>query len=125
LRSGPYPRTEKGKGVTEAILHTMAADFNRSGATCKAAGLRFGFHPHGLEFVPTAAGHGELLFDVLARETKADLVCSRWTSFWAFHAGQDPVALLKQYPDRWALHAREGHPQGCGDRPVDRQRAAD
>ena len=99
----PYPRTEKGKGVTEAIIHTMAADFNRWGAACKAAGLRFGFHPHGLEFVPTAAGHGEVLFDVLARETKADLVCYEMDVFWAFHAGQDPVALLKKYPDRWAL----------------------
>lgn len=99
----PYPKTEKGRGVTEAIIHAMAADFNRWGAECKAAGLQFGFHPHGLEFVPSAAGHGEVLFDILARETKPELVCYEMDVFWAFHAGQDPVALLKKYPNRWAL----------------------
>ena len=99
----PYPKTTKDKKVTEALIHEMATDFNKWGAACKAAGLRFGFHPHGLEFVPSAAGNGETLFDVLARETKSDLVCYEMDIFWAFHAGQDPVKLLAKYPDRWVL----------------------
>jgi len=99
----PYPKPDKQKKVTEVIIHEMAADFNQWGAACKAAGIRFGFHPHGLEFVPSAAGQGETLFDVLARETKADLVCYEMDVFWAFHAGQDPVKLINKYPDRWAL----------------------
>ena len=99
----PYPKTDKQKKVTEEIIHEMATDFNQWGAVCKAAGLRFGFHPHGLEFVPSAAGNGEVLFDILARETKPDLVCYEMDVFWVFHAGQDPVKLLNKYSDRWAL----------------------
>jgi sugar phosphate isomerase/epimerase len=86
----------------------VAAEFNRYGAALKAAGLRFGYHPHGFEFTATKAGHGEVVFDVLARETKADLVCFEMDVFWAAHGGQDPVKLLKKYPDRWvALHVKD------------------
>ncbi len=81
----------------------IAADFNTFGAACKAAGLRFGYHPHGFEFNPTGAGGGEVVFDVLVRETKSDLVCFEMDVFWVFHAGQDPAKLLNKYPNRWAL----------------------
>src|SRR5262249_32427438 len=77
---------------------------------------RFGFHPHGLEFRPSAAGNGELMFDILMRETKPDLVCYEMDVFWAFHAGQDPAKLLAKYPNRWALlhvkDMRKGAPTG-------------
>jgi sugar phosphate isomerase/epimerase len=99
----PYPKTDKDKVVSEEIAHQMAADFNQWGAACKAEGIRFGFHPHGLEFRPTAAGKGETVFDVLVRETKPDLVCFEMDVFWVFHAGQDPAKLLAKYPNRWVL----------------------
>lgn len=99
----PYPRLDKAKVFSEEIAHQVAADFNRWGEACQAAGLRFGFHPHGLEFRPTAAGKGETVFDLLVRETKADLVCFEMDVFWVFHAGQDPARLLARYPNRWAL----------------------
>jgi sugar phosphate isomerase/epimerase len=99
----PYPKTDKNKAVTEEIAHAMAADFNKWGEACRAAGIRFGFHPHGLEFRPTAAGNSETVFDILVRETKPELVCFEMDVFWAFHAGQDPVKLLAKYPNRWAL----------------------
>lgn len=88
---------------TEEDARRVAVDFNAFGTACKAAGLRFGYHPHGFEFTPTNAGKGEVVFDVLARETKADLVCFEMDIFWAFHAGQDPAKLLAKYPKRWAL----------------------
>jgi sugar phosphate isomerase/epimerase len=99
----PFPKTTKDRKVTEEIAHEMAADFNQWGAACKAAGLKFGFHAHGLEFRPTAAGNGEVIFDILARETKPDLVCYEMDVFWVFHAGQDPAKLLAKYPGRWQL----------------------
>lgn len=94
----PHP-----KGFKEEDARRIAAEFNEWGAACKAAGLQFGYHPHGFEFTPTAAGNGEVVFDVLARETKADLVCFEMDVFWVFHAGQDPAKLLAKYPDRWRL----------------------
>ena len=90
-------------GFDEAAARRAAADFNTWGAACKAAGLRFGYHPHGFEFTPTAAGNGETVFDVLIRESKSDLVCFEMDVFWVAHAGQNPVKLLLRYPDRWVL----------------------
>jgi sugar phosphate isomerase/epimerase len=94
----PHPN-----GFTEDDARRIAADFNTFGAACKAAGIQFGYHPHGFEFTPTKAGNGEVVFDVLARETKPDLVCFEMDVFWVFHAGQDPVKLLHKYRDRWVL----------------------
>src|SRR5262245_25485500 len=58
----PYPKLDKDKMFSEEIARQFAADFNRWGEACKKAGLRFGFHAHGLEFRPTAAGKGETVF---------------------------------------------------------------
>ncbi len=93
---------------TEEDARRIAVDFNVFGAACKSAGLGFGYHPHGFEFTPTAAGNGEVVFDVLVRETKPELVSFEMDVFWVFHAGQDPVALLNKYPNRWvALHVKD------------------
>lgn len=94
------PRTNPF-GANEARKY--AADFNVFGAACKAAGIRFGYHPHGIEFLPTGAARGELAFDILVRETDPELVCFEMDIFWAFHAGQDPAKLFAKYPGRWAL----------------------
>jgi sugar phosphate isomerase/epimerase len=88
-------------GLTVADAHRVAAEFNAWGEACRAAGLRFGYHPHGIEFVAGPAG--ETPFDILMRETQPELVCFELDVFWAFHAGQDPVKLLRQHPGRWRL----------------------
>ena len=111
------PSLPHGKdGLTVEDAHRIAAEFNTFGAACKAAGLRFGSHPHGPEFRPTGAADGETIFDVIARETKPELVSFEMDVFWAYQAGQDPVKLLEKYPDRWvALHVkdmRKGAPRG-------------
>jgi sugar phosphate isomerase/epimerase len=94
----------------------VAADFNTFGEACRAGGLRFGYHPHGFEFTPSAAGNGEVVFDVLARATKPELVDFEMDVFWVRHAGQDPVKLLEKYSARWALmhvkDMRKGAPTG-------------
>ncbi len=99
----PYPPVSKDKPFTEEMAHAMAAKFNTWGAACKKEGLRFGYHPHGLEFKPTAAGQGEVMFDILARETKADLVTYEMDVYWVYITGVDPVMLLAKYPTRFSL----------------------
>jgi sugar phosphate isomerase/epimerase len=88
-------------GLTEDIARAAAVNFNKWGRECRAAGLQFGYHPHGYEFVTGA--DGKTLFDLIVRETNPKLVIFEMDVFWAFHAGQDPVKLLKKYPDRWRL----------------------
>jgi sugar phosphate isomerase/epimerase len=91
-----------------------AADFNTWGAAFKAAGIRYGYHPHGYEFRPD--GNGDTLFDLIVRSTQPELVCFEMDVFWATHGGQDPVKLLAKYPDRWTmLHVKDiriGAPTG-------------
>jgi sugar phosphate isomerase/epimerase len=94
----------------------IAAEFNAWGEQCRAAGLKFGYHTHGFEFLPAAADSKDLVFDIIVRETKPSLVCFEMDVFWVAHAGQDPVALLNKYPDRWRLmhvkDMRKGAPTG-------------
>lgn len=87
----------------EPYARSVAKDFEAFGKTVSEAGLKLGIHPHGFEFVPSSKGNGETLFDVIAQETSPEHVVFELDVFWAFHAGQDPVALLKKYGKRWAL----------------------
>lgn len=94
-------------GFTAADARRIAAEFNTWGEACRAAGLTFGYHTHGFEFVAATAG-GETPFDVLMQETKPNLVCFEMDVFWVFHAGVDPVKLLQKYPGRWRfLHVKD------------------
>lgn len=97
----PWLPHDKEKGFSADDARGVAADFNTWGEACRAAGLQFGFHPHGFEFKADAAGVTP--FDIIARETKAELVTFEIDVFWVFHAGQDPVKLMEKYPDRWRL----------------------
>ena len=93
----------------------VAADFNIIGKRLKDNGLQFFFHNHGYEFQPYGED-GETLFDLLMQKTDPELVKLEMDVLWTVLPGQDPVKLLKKYPDRWILmHLKElahGIPQG-------------
>jgi sugar phosphate isomerase/epimerase len=99
--------------LTEEITRKAAADFNNWGARLKAAGLQFGYHPHGFEFVPAEGGN---LFDILLAETKPDLVTYEMDIFWFVIGGADPAYYLRRHPTRFALmHLKDlepGYPTG-------------
>jgi sugar phosphate isomerase/epimerase len=109
-----------GRNLKDEDAHKIAENFNTWGAALKAAGFKFGYHTHGPEMTPSAAGNGETLLDIIIRETKPDLVTYEMDVFWTYQAGQDPVKLLNKYPDRWTmLHLkdmRKGGPVGLGQR---------
>ena len=98
-----------------ATVRQAAENFNRAGEAFRAAGIKFGYHPHGYELVPTATA-GETLLDDLIRATKPEAVCFEMDIFWIYHGGGDPVKLLEKYAGRWvALHVkdiRKGAPHG-------------
>lgn len=103
----PFPPVGQDRMFSEELAHKTAAKFNEWGEACKKAGLRFGYHPHGLEFRPTAGG-GETVFDILVRETKPEFVSFQMDVYWVYYAGQDPVELLQKYPNRWVtLHIKD------------------
>ncbi len=94
----PHPR---GEPFTAAMAQTAAADFARWGAAARAQGVRFFYHIHGYEFRPGPDGVRPL--DVLMRATDPADVAYELDVFWAARPGADPAALIRQYPNRWAL----------------------
>lgn len=88
------------KPLDEQQVLKIADGFNRAGKLLKEHGLQFFYHNHGFEFQPYKDG---TLFDVLVQKTDPDLVKFEMDVLWVIHPGQDPVTLLKKYPNRWAL----------------------
>ncbi len=86
---------------TDAMAREAAAHFNTWGAAAQARDLQFFYHVHGYEFRPN--DDGSTPFDVLVAETDPDAVKFEMDVFWVTHPGVDPAALLRKYPDRWAL----------------------
>jgi sugar phosphate isomerase/epimerase len=79
--------------------------FNRAGKAAQAAGLRFGYHTHGYENVPSPDG---TLFDTLAKAADPGLVFFQVDVFHAYHGGADPVALITKYKGRVrSLHLKD------------------
>ena len=93
--------------------------FNTAGKLMAENGLSLCYHPHGYEFRPYQNG---TLFDYLVKETNPRYVNFEMDVFWVKHPGQDPVALLKKYPNRFLLmHLKDrkpgtpGHQNGIAD----------
>lgn len=82
--------------------------FNKAGKLLKENGLSLCYHPHGYEFGPYEQG---TLLDYLVENTDPKYFNFEMDVFWVKHPGQDPVALLKKYPDRWLmLHLKDRQP---------------
>lgn len=90
-----------------ATVKEAAEDFNRWGAAFRAAGITFGYHPHGYEFGKGSVA-GEFLLEDLIKTTKPEYVSFEMDVFWVVHGGGDPVWLLRKYKGRWrALHVKD------------------
>lgn len=85
---------------SDADMKAAVDIFNKAGEACKKAGVQFAFHNHSFEFIPV---NGVTPFDYIMANTDKDLVKSELDLGWATVAGQDPVALFKQYSGRIPL----------------------
>jgi len=76
-------------------------EFNRVGKLLKEEfGICFCYHNHGYEFAPYEKG---TLFDYIVANTNPDYVSFEIDILWVFFPGQNPVAMLEKYPDRFKL----------------------
>lgn len=111
------PSRVKGKSYSAQIesftlddLRWSAERFNEFGRKVKAAGMKFGYHNHTMEFPPR---DGVVPFDEVIRLTDPDLVCFELDCGWVIVGGGDPVAYLQRYPRRIAmLHIKDFKPTG-------------
>jgi sugar phosphate isomerase/epimerase len=82
--------------------------FNQWGAKAKAAGIRFGYHNHTMEFAPQ---QGIIPLDEMIRLTDPALVTFELDCGWVVVGGADPVTYLRRYPTRISmLHIKDFKP---------------
>ena len=87
----------------------LAACLNRLGKLCKERGLVLAYHNHNFEFVQQ---DGKYLLDTLLDATDPELVKLELDTYWAAHAGVDPVAYLRHYSGRVPLiHVKDMTPE--------------
>jgi sugar phosphate isomerase/epimerase len=92
----------------------QAADvLNTAGKLLKDHGILFCYHIHGYEFQPYKDG---TFFDYLAENLEPRYCNFEMDVFWVKHPGQDPIALLKKYPNRFPLmHLKDRKPGTPGN----------
>ncbi|MFD0999929.1 sugar phosphate isomerase/epimerase family protein [Ohtaekwangia kribbensis] len=104
----------KGDTLTLEDINKAAAVFNKAGKVLAQNGLLLCYHPHGYEFQPHEKG---TLFDYMVDTFDARYVYLQMDVFWIKQAGQDPVALLKRYANRWImLHLKDRKPGTPGSK---------
>jgi sugar phosphate isomerase/epimerase len=90
----------EGETFTAEDVDKAAAVFNAAGKLVSRNGLMLCYHPHGYEFKPYQDG---TLFDYMVKKFDSRFVQFEMDVFWVKQAGQDPLALLKKYPNRFVL----------------------
>ncbi len=103
---GPGRRTPGSKGApTLDDWHYNAEQFNLIGEKLEKAGVRFGYHNHSGEFVPT---EGKIPYLELLALTDPKKVSFEMDCGWVVVGGQSPVELMKTYPHRFSmLHVKD------------------
>jgi sugar phosphate isomerase/epimerase len=91
--------------------------FNEAGKILKDAGITLCYHPHGYEFKSHGGG---VLFDELLKNSNN--YAFNMDVYWVQMGGGDPLAIMKQYPDKFPLlhlkdraHGTPGSSDGSGD----------
>lgn len=102
----------EGKGFPEMVRSFTLEDyrwnadqFNQFGAKVKAAGMRFGYHNHTMEFQPQ---EGVVPLDEMIRLTDPALVTFEMDCGWVKVGGANPIDYLRRYPTRISmLHVKD------------------
>jgi sugar phosphate isomerase/epimerase len=97
VRVGMIPH--KGEFTVEQA-DVAVKDFNRVGQKLKENGIEFSYHNHGYDFTPF---QNETLYDYLIQHTNPKYVSFELDILWVHQFGQDPLAYLKKYPNRFRL----------------------
>jgi sugar phosphate isomerase/epimerase len=80
--------------------HWRIDQFNRIGATVKAAGMTFGLHNHTPEF---ATIDGVLVYDEFMKLTDPKYVTLQMDCGWVYDSGHSPAEFIARDPSRFQL----------------------
>lgn len=110
---------------TEEKLDRFIETVNRLLPALAAEGITLGYHNHSHEFIPTS--YGKIIHHELETRTPVEFEID---TYWAYHAGEDPLALLERLKDRIrVIHIKDGledgsaRPLGMGTAPVEKVHA--
>lgn len=87
-------------GQTTGNYKNVAEAFNKAGEDCKKLNLKFGYHNHEYEF---ESDKGEVLYDVLLKNTDPSLVHMELDLGWVVVAGKDPLEYFNNFKNRFPL----------------------
>jgi sugar phosphate isomerase/epimerase len=87
----------------------MADRLNKIGVLCKEAGIQLVYHNHFHEYQHFGK---KTVLDMLVENTDPELVKFEIDTYWAFRAGQDPVAVLKHLGRRVCLIHQKDYTRG-------------
>ncbi len=87
-------------GQTIDNYKRVAEAFNKAGEECKKRELKFGYHNHEYEF---ESENGEVLYDVLLKNTDTDLVHMELDLGWVLVGGKNPLDYFTSFPGRFPL----------------------
>lgn len=89
-------------------FHQAADQLNQWGKEVHKLGMSFGFHDHNYEFQKFGNESG---FDILTKNTDPQFVKLEMDCYWITQAGQDPVAMLEKFGERFVmLHIKDRKP---------------
>jgi sugar phosphate isomerase/epimerase len=94
------PFVPKSEFDTADKYKALAEVLNKSGEIAKKSNIQLAYHNHDFEFDPV---NGQLPYDILLKETDADLLKMELDIYWIQFAGKDPLAYFNNHPGRFHL----------------------
>ena len=92
--------------------------FNKSGELCSKSGMKFGYHNHDFEFSQQL--HGEIVFDIIMKNTDPSLVTLQLDIGNMYIAGALAKDVLNQYPGRYeTIHVKDMIKTENGEHPYE------
>ncbi|MBC7868049.1 MAG: sugar phosphate isomerase/epimerase [Gloeobacteraceae cyanobacterium ES-bin-316] len=99
----PWMAEDRRKTIDQ--YKKLATRINKAGEICKAANLQLAYHNHDFEFFDI---NGQKGYDVLLKETDANLLKMEMDIYWVVSAGYDPIEIFKANPGRFPmLHVKD------------------
>ena len=88
--------------ATKEDLQLYCDYYNKIGEKCNAAGIKFGYHNHAVEFEKRYEDR-TVFYDYMVENTDPNKVFFELDVYWAIMGKRSPVDLFKKYPNRFEL----------------------
>ena len=94
----PWFSEEKRTSIDQ--YRVLADRINKAGEICKANNVQLAYHNHDFEFKDF---NGETGYDVILKNTDADLLKLEMDIYWVVFANRNPIKLFNENPGRFHL----------------------